>query len=473
MITTMLRFKRQILVACLSLAVIFLSVYAWNYLRYGTITVTTDNPDNTITISEVKEGENDETLFEKSATGELFVRVSPGTYVIRVESKSFAINKTVVVEARKSIKQNLNPPETTSIEPVASVAGGSLYANGEFLNFIDPKAGFLYQITKENQIKPLSDTLKFQQVEWSESGEGAAKDNKGNLYKIDGNIINRLALPPPLEEPGEFSFELSPKGDLYVSSKNGIYFAKGTTQLSRVRSEAPEATPALAASNEMLAIIVPPPNDSIDGEQKESFVEVIDAAGNSLAKKNIAAMNGAWSPDGSKLILTDYYGSSGIYSSGLELLKILPGDHIRQAVWLDNERFVYAAENSIWLYSVREEQSQTLTSLSLGNVVSSLAFSQEGEYIYISASNSEKSVIYRFSLAGRGVSEDISKLAVFLPVGLDDCRLNYVNFAGKPSIVMQAAPGNESLCRAQADIELVQDGISADVFDFQFSPAPE
>ncbi len=473
----MQKLKRPILILGAGLLMLFLAVYLWNYLHYGTITVVSDE-NNIITISSIKERGAKEKLFEKTGSGKLSVRVSPGKYAISVENKVSALSKTIVVEARKNQKYTLNPPRESGIEPVASLSASSLFLGNGGLNFIETSSGIFYQITEANQITPLSGQSGFQRVEWAESGIGVAQDNDGNLYRLAGGSISKISLPAPLAATGNKNYGLSPDGTLYVSNKNGVYIAKLGAGFSQIRAGASTFLPVLVASNERLAIISPPPSDAWPAEDKQAekpFVEIIDKSGNTVAKKNINAMGGSWSPDGTKLLLTDFYGSSGIYNDGLELQKILPGSQILQVAWVDNESVLYVVDNAVWLYSVRDEQSQIVASLPLGNTIGSLAVSKDGKTVYLSGGEEGENKIYRFSLDNKEVPglENIQKLAVFLPVTLDSCSLSYVNFAGKPLIIMQGRAQNEAICRTQTDIELFQDGLDKNDFSFRFDLASE
>ncbi len=469
-----LKYKKQLVLFGFCVLVIVLGGSLWNYLRFGSISVVTDN-GNTITISELPGGsKNGQKLFSKTAKERLSVRVSPGKYIVSVSNKASYINKAVTVRAGEDNEYNLNPSKETGLEPVIGMLANSMYPSNQGLSFIESGSGILFRITDANRLIQVSNIAGFQRAEWSDYGIGAAEDSKGNIYRLVGDDVRKISLPGPFTVNKTFC--VSPDGTIYIIKKDGIYAAGASEKPRYVGGWEDSALPFIAASNKRLAIIVPPPNDSsADKQMEEPFVEIIDKSGNLKAKKNLSALAGSWSPDGTKLILTDFYGNTGIYNERLELLKTLPNIQVLKAAWANNEKVVYTTDNRVWLYSIKDGLSRAFSSLPLGLSVVSISINKGSGQVYLSGGGEEKSGIYRFSLSGEEDSglDSIKKLAVFLPVALDSCRISYINFSEKPSIILQTTPKNKSVCISQTDIELTQDGLNRKDFDFQFDLASD
>jgi hypothetical protein len=307
-------------------------------------------------------------------------------------------------------------------------------------------------------------------MSWSKSGAGIGQDSNNQLYKIEKYNIKRLSPPKPIASSTNVSSAISDDGTAYASIDSDIYLigsGGGFTKIHTTNS----FTPILVGSNNAVAVISPPRNDSdtnMESGSETPIIEIVGSSGKITAKQNIKGMGGAWSPDGSKLLVTNYFGNSGIYDKNLDLLATLPNYRIDQVYWVDDKNIIYSVENTVWSYGTTTSQSHVLAQLGQGNTIKSIAVGNSKDHVYLASTSSDKYNLYRFGLRGQSVPGYITTLDVFLPVNLDSCNLSYVNFTKPPTIVMTAYPDDKSICQTQTDIELIQDGLGPNNFRYFF-----
>ncbi|HEX5797557.1 MAG TPA: hypothetical protein VFX86_04160 [Candidatus Saccharimonadales bacterium] len=467
------RYRKQLVLLSVGLIAVFLAIWLWNYLRYGTISVTTTE-NNKITITELDEETGKERdLFKKSAAGALTVRVSPGRYMVSVSGKVNAINKVAVVKPRQTIKYNLNPPGLKTYESVVGQAAKDMAINDGVLSFLDSQTGAVTRVNSSNRLSYPA-ASGFIELDWADPDFGVGINNTRDLYLIKGGSLSKLALPEAKPKAGAISFSVSPDRTVFVSIAKNIYVYSSGRFNKIYTASAPVS--AISAANNAVALINPPPSDEAVAESPSGItpsIELIDKTGRPLVKKNIYGNKGVWSPDGKRLAVINHYGENGlgsseIYDTSLNLVKTLPNTGIGSVDWLDGDTLAYNTGNALWTYDMEDEQSQIIVSLTPQNIILSVAIERKSGQLYFSHSKPDnKYVLERTALSEKPVDEELVALSVFLPVNLDSCLIDYVNFKKPPAIAMYTSAKNRSICKTQAEIELTQDRIDYKKFKYQ------
>lgn len=451
-------FKKIFLALGVLLVSFLIFSWAYRYLTTASVSLTTDDPQSFLEITRLNGGEGDS--FYANSRGSISLNVKPGTYKVSALDQDGESGFEQVVEAKAREKLNIDPTmrEIPEVEPVYGRQSSSVVSNGSVLLFLDEITKKVSRASKSSKLGVLFPEYSFIELRWASAGKGIARDNQNSLYLVNGDKLQKIALPfNPLGNPS-LDFELSDNGNVYISDGQTIFLQKPGEEFKNIYSSGNNFNQALSVYKDKVVFA----EKSLDGQQGMSVV-VLGPEGE-RARKNFEANSLAWSPDGKNLLIVN---DSGLHvlSESLETINSSAPGEASNFTWLDPQSILYNKGGRLWVYDYSSNRSDKVASLAETNNLTSIYPDESLDYIYFSHSENEKDQLSRVGLKGQSPNLSIT-MSIYLPVALDSCSINYLNFTGKPSILMYSYPGQANICKTQAGIEMVQDGFSQNDFNY-------
>ncbi len=459
--TNRLLIKRliQLLAAIITLLVL-LAVF--NYFTSGRIIISVQGDGANDTVAVFKLGTNTtNSKAVKQAAGRLDTRLKPGSYIATVSGKSFSTERVVAVTARKTSSYVLTAASLSEPEPVLSGDAGSLAADATQLLYVNPGLRSLFRVDSQNNISRLDKAPGLQQVKWAGAGFGVGQDELGALYTVTNGVVAGLSPPAGAQQNNAIErYAVSKDQTVYAVAGKTIYSHKAGGSWQRL-FDADLPVGLLAVSDNMIAFS----NASADeGSESQPGLTVADASG-VRGKKDITVDDLAWSPNGNYLAVgSPAYGF--VFDSSLRQVAVMPAAGATNLRWLGNDVLLYSVKNQLWRYNLKEQQASKLMDSPTDGVISDLSLSADGAYAYIAFSNNAGSSIKRLGLQGQKTSQDIYKLAVFLPVKLDQCRAQLVNFTAPSVLVTPYDSSLTDICLLNIRANLQDDQIDIGALHF-------
>lgn len=452
--------KKIVFWAGISVFMMFVLVWLWNYYHTGTIIITTDNPNNTITLSRIDGSEISKANKKLSAT------VSTGEYKVYVKGNSVATVQNILLKPRKTQRYNINPVNATGVEPVAYVNAQDVGATTGQLVYLDGIFGALFKIDGQNNIKKINASHKFEEVRWADPSFGVAQDSKGHLYYVVSGEVKAMSVPFDYDGLA-ISFDVSPDRNVYITHGAEVYVGKQEGSFKKIYTSSSEK-PSLASANGHLAV-----SDSMYGRNaspiSEPLLATVDASGK-IQKINEESERLAWSPDGSYLAAVNET-DPVIYSGSLKKITTVPTNSIvGQFAWLNDSTLLYTMNDELWTYNLPERKAQLFSNMPLSESVTGLSISLGQDYVYVTTYNSFTTsyVLRRIGLKDQKVPKYIYRLQDVMPMRLSGHYLSLINFSGKPTVIVPIYPGeSESTIVTSAKAGLIKRGF--DISNLRFS----
>jgi hypothetical protein len=437
-----------------------------NLLTTGHITITTGDPNNVITLTQVideDKAQSGDKPLTKQAKGSLSLTLPTGKYVASVQGNSVATTQTIILKPAQHLSFALNPKNASGIEPVAYVAGYALAANDSRLLYLDDRDNSLRQINAQNTISSVAPNVVFKSIRWADASYGVGQDTKGQMYIIKDGSVQALKNPLGANTSSITQYAIAPDHHLFLAIGGDIYGGAPGGDFAKLYSEN-RSFSSLVASNNGVTII----NSPVDGitSSGSSFVDVVDNTGKAL-KKNIGiAAETTWSPDSQHMATAD--GDSGleVFDDSLNEIAAIPGTTMNDVVWIDNQTLAYSLNDTLWTYSLASGRANLVANAPLAAPITELAVSSDKAYIYAVTGNSGTYSVRRVGLRSQKVPAVVYKLQNILPINIDAYSISLVNFT-HPTIIVQPTPSSPPSFLQDARTDLQGRGFDLSQLGFQ------
>lgn len=418
------RFVFIILVVVLAVIVAWLS----NYLSTGTVIITTDNKESTVTLLGANKNDT------RVGMGSLEATIKHGLYTATV--RDGAKTSVQIIDFRhghKELKYNISTDDLLPLEFVARIDAQEIAATSNELLYIDGAKKTLHKINSSNNIQVIDPDIQFKSMSWGTASFGVGQENVNNLYVFEKNKLNLLDTPFSTDE--STSIAVSRDKAVYVSSGQNIY-TRSADGFKKIYTSA-SVKPVLAAGLDTIAI-----SDTKYGASgsdiKRPLLSVFSSASGKIKKKFIEAEQTAWSSDG-QFLATVNQNNPVIYNSSLEEMVTIPTNFaISKLRWLNNRVLVYASGSQVWLYNTVSKQAKLIAYVPSGDSINSLSINDRGNVIYLNVYDASSSnfALKRISL-GDLSPNDTRGLENFLPKKEAGYTIDMINFSGQPNIVVK------------------------------------
>jgi hypothetical protein len=450
-----LNYRRFSLIAFCVLAVISFALWFWHFYTTGKIIITTNNSNNTISL--VKSADSDEASAKKyTARGNLTLNLPAGNYTLSVEGNSIATNQVIKVKGHKTQSYNINPVNTSGVEPVVSQPAQNLTISSSELDYLNSNTGILFKVDSQNNVVKLA-AQQFKVIKWASQGTGVGQGEDGNLYIVNGGTINQLNLP--FAYKGEASgFSISPSKNIYVSDGADVYAGNLGGNFKKIYT-ANSTSPVIVAGLNKVAVA----DEVIQSTSTvDPLLAVISTSGKTI-KKGESAGKLFWSPGGKYLISTDE-DSAKIYNDSLNLVgTIASKTFVEQVAWVNDNMLFYTSNDQVWSYDITSNKAQLTANMPLADSITELTINPDKSYIYLVTHNNsgDNYAIRRVGLQNQQVQNFLYQLQDILPRTLNNSTLSLVNFGQPPTVVVTPFPDSDASSQAilqEGQTELQQDG---------------
>lgn len=450
--------RRIALFIFLGCAGIALILWLNHILTTGHITITSSDPNSTITITQVvDENEGGGKVFSKQAKGGLSLTLPVGSYIATAQGNSIAATQTINLKAFQNLHYNLSPISTTGVEPVLYKGASSIAASSSRLYYIDGADGGLYQVDSQNAITRIDQTQRFTSIQWANASYGVGQGANGKLYSITNGSVSALSTPAPTTSDKTIRYAVAPNKEVFVGVGNVVYCSGPGSSFKKIYIDK-ESFTSLIAANGKVAVVNAPGDGSINAPAP--YTVVVDDSGKSF-KKTVAIEGAAvWSPDGKKMVsIKDPAAGFDILDSSLKVVASIPGNATNGLAWIDNDNLAYG-DQGLWTYSVKSGRANLIANMPLAAGVSSVALSSNGAYLYVTTTdNDNNAAVRRVGLRGQNVPKYVYNLQNILPITTNEYTLSLVNFT-HPTVIVQSYPGSPPTYLQDASTDLQQRGFN-------------
>lgn len=455
---------RPILIKALgALALLIAFIWLINYLFYGTVIITTNNPNNTITLTQQRSSKASGNPKVLSAHKKLSAHVRPGQYVVSVTGNSVATTQIVNAKARHTLKYNINPINATGIAPVTYMNPGSAAASANYVVYLDTDSGNVTKIDGANNITTVGQHYPIKTVAWASPEFGVGQDGQGNLYGIDVAANRTYPIKTPFPTDSNTSYAVSPSKQIYVDSGKDIYLGDQNGDFKKVYSS--KDTGRVLSAGPAGAVVGYSPSEG--GEQK-TYTAIVDDTG-SEGTSNFESDVAAWSPSGKYFAAASELGAS-ILNQSLAVVGNVPSEEfVSNLAWLDDNTLLYSTNDQLWAYSVSTGSARILANMPLAQGVSDISVSSDGAYVYvISLAQDGSSALRRVGVKNQSVPAYMFQLQSIMPDELLTYSLDLAAFGQPPVILVKPHSGQAGNNYAgMASQELKSSGFDVSKFRFQ------
>ena len=413
----------------LGVLVIFTVVYIWisSYTNKGSIDITTQDKNNTISITDMDHKEL------KSGKSEVKLSVPKGTYFVSVTGNYVGATQQIMVTAHNTTSLDISPANPGDTEPVYYSPITHISASPTQLSYLDDASNFAY-INSANSVQTEED-VTFGDIAWGDPAFGLGVGNAdGQLYLVQNNKATAFPFPKGVNTPGPV-VAVSPTHQMYVGVGKDLYSVTTTGKWTKIYT-APGNITQLSATKDRVASLTPT-------DQAAAEVAVTTSAGQQVSKKTLTAGSVELSPSGQYLALTNGDNTT-ITDDQLSTVQTVPQSGIKNTVWGGDATLYYSVDDKIWTYDVNQQKSQMIGIAPLGNPISELAVNTDSSYLYVGATTNDTFQIqqlFRLGLRHQAISKTVTNLQLILPTKADLYSLLLVNFSGLPTVLVQPVLG--------------------------------
>lgn len=466
---TQLRAKKIIIFVCILALLTVLGVWLIHFLSMAKLSVQTDNSADYVSITAIK-GDIKDNAHSKQSTHEISANVKAGTYEISAFNKSDSVTQTITIKARQSLSFSIDPPKPTEPIPVYGSSVSDLVADSSQLIFLDA-THVPMSIDINNSITPLSSPQLLYDAKWATTALGIARDATNNMYVIKAGIVTALGLPFSIDQNSSPHYDISRTGQIYLSKDKNVYYGDAAGNFKKIYSTKNNILGLSAGLDKVAAIVGSDP-----GQDSGGNIMVIDTSG-LVKSSNISSFATIWSPDSKHLLA---YGESMaiLLDDNLRQVGAFPEKDTRIYAWSDNSSLLYGQSGVLWDYHLDTKRSEQLAIMPGQGQINAIYPSQDGALAYVSAQkansadrSSDSNQLFGIGLKGQVADHSLVGLSVFIPETVNQCGLNYVNFASMPAILISypttASPQN---CQSVAQSELQTYGLDINKFQYKLVP---
>jgi hypothetical protein len=441
----------------------------WNYFSTGKIIITTDNPNNTITLKKITEGDDKGQQSVLSAHNKLSIKTKTGRYIVLVEGNSVATSKQINLTAHKTMQYEINPINATGVEPVLYRDVQNVAVDSNKLAFADGTTGSLFTIDGVNNLATIASTVAFQTVKWVNPSLGLGQDNNGRLYVINNGIVSPLKVPFVYGSKS-INFDIFSATQVYLSFGADIYYGNLNGSFKRIYSATSNFPVLAAGTGGRLAVANPSVKQA---NPVPPMLATIDASG-AIIKKELNSGVLSWSPDGQYLLSVDEQGAD-LYDNNLKQVDAIatPDSSVGQAIWLDNSRIIYSTNDQLWIYDIVTREAQNIANMPQAASITEISTSQDKSYIYLVVQNDANAKsLKRVGLKGQTTPDYVFNLQSIMPLSLDNYSMSLINFGASntpPAILVRpfSSTASSSLYLQAAKTELQQRGFNINQLQFK------
>lgn len=444
--------QRTLVLATASALVILIGLITWQWVRKGSIDVTT-SPNALVTVYVPEEEGLDEVESEEASdSGEVNFRVDPGSYVVEATNSTGGKSTTQLeLEAggdnaiELTILGLSDPLFGFGMEPQTSLSQATQAGNDLYVINDETDNLYLVQPNEARPLKPVNqegwlrgeDSALFEQI-YSDNGTLYAKAYDESLYRVNGTAISRVA-----------SFDV----DDHIQVANGNY--------TRVTEEGGIRRVQYWRDNQWLEIRNSSEDDINGATPGANLVASWTGVGEgeveaeSRPKANITfnlynktelarhefdeleVFDSAWSPNGRNLALTTLDQGIMLFVDG-ELVftnESLSADKVR---WVDDSELIYTTldEFAIWQLDLNSVTSKKIASLPIGTHANGIADADKN-VITLSYVNQEAGVDGRvYKIYRQGAPTELDAIInETLPVRAETFTINAYNLGSQKPVL--------------------------------------
>ena len=429
------------------------------FLNSGLLIIHTDNALNEILIEKINKEER-ETIH--SQKGETKIRLPAGDYSVTVSKSSFQATQTVEVKRQKTVEYNICPGSAYSVEPVINQGGFDLAVSERLMRFIDYDTHKLNSLRDNSLVTPFATDVRFASINWVSPDFGLGQDDSNNLYVIENDQVSKLTLPAE----GNFSRKLisapSDKEKFFVSDGKSIF--RGDYNKNYRKLYESEAEKMVLKTRGDLLLFLEIENFE-EGVNPQAETKLINSSGE-VKKVGQTADDVAVSPGGNYFSLNTGE-SIVIMSQSLKKVGVLPSVESGRMEWLDDKTLLFSKESELWSYNTQAQKSSLIANMPLAPLILELQVDETRQYVYVvvGAEDNTGVQIKRVGLKSQKIAESLIQLQDILPLTVDDCEIDLVNFS---HLIITATPifTHES-CVSKAQGALGSRSIDLSSIDFR------
>lgn len=375
--------RKTVMVLLLICTAIIAIIVVLRYLDTGTITITTNVSNATITLVQSSANiDNDDGTSSVikifTGHGRLSKRVMLGRYTATVQDGSAGTMQVINLISPKNLSYKLDLAKyNDNVEAINYQNTNTTSAtNQQSFVFLNEYNGHLYQIDSSNQLSAIAPNYIFESVQWINNSLGVGETTDGKFCVITDLIVTPLNISFLQKSSGIKTYSVAPDGTLYIADGNSIY--KGNLQGKFKK---------LYTVNNTTFSIVASPNGILIDESAGTGLMIIEINIHTgkFTKENYRLGQAAWSPDGRYLAST-IEGSSFLYDTRLNNSSIIPkpspAAFIGNCLWLNDRTLIYnAGGDETWIYNITTQRAKLLYRFLPGAETYSLHY-DGGSYIY-------------------------------------------------------------------------------------------
>lgn len=464
--------KRVVIILILGCVAIGLIVELDHLLTTGHITITSDHPSDTITLTQVMDDSGNGAggkVFSKQAKGRLSLTLGVGNYTATIQGNSIAATQTITLKPFQNLHYNLSPINTTGVEPVIYKNASDISASSSHLFYLDSTDETLHQVDSQNVITQLHPDQRFKSIQWADDSYGVGQGSDGKLYSITSGSVSALTIPIPTTPDKTMFYSVAPNRELFVAEGGVVYSGGPGRSFKKIYADKDPFT-SLLATDGKVAVINTPGDGSFNASSP--YIVVVNDSGKSF-KKNVTVEGSAvWSPNGQRLAsIKDPGAGLTIYDSSLRTIATIPGSATNGLVWIDDNSITYG-DQGLWTYSITSGRANLIANMPLGAGVTGVALSSDKAYIYVSTvDNDSNTTIKRIGLRDQKIPIYVYNLQSILPLSNNEYTLSLINFT-HPTVLVQPNPTAPPSYLHDAETDLQQRGFDLGQLQIQISPPP-
>lgn len=457
--------KRAVLI--LVFLMIFVIFIQWliGYLQYGQIIITTNNPDNSITLTSPITHPGSTPVSEQ-AHGSLSARLKVGSYIVTVGKNSSATSQYVTVSAHYTRHVFIKVVNIGGVEPVTYDNAADIVASSSNLLYLDPTDSGLNDINNQNIDNETGTNYGLQSISWASTSFGIGQTKNGQLYAIQNGSISPLKSPVSNQNDQSLVYTVAPNDEIYIGLGSSVYAGTVNGNFKVIYNHRPSGTFLSPGLNRVTIV------DTGYSGSPVSLV-TIPSSGKQVTYRQNTAID-AWSPwsPGNKYIVVNGVSTGEVLNSSMKQIATIPQADFSSLAWLNDDTLFYSVSDQLWSYNVSTQKSQVIATMPNNDQVQALSVSADGAYVYILTTYSQQGtmVIERVGLRGQQVSNAIYNLQDFLlnpPAPGSGYAIGLINFSGKPAVQVVLSDDSNSVNSLQSARQVLQeDGFNLNDFDF-------
>jgi len=440
---------------------LILLLFTQRYLTTGTIVVTTNNPSNNI---EILKASNKVQVAQ--ARGYLRARLATGQYIAQVNNRLASNKQLVTIESHKTNTFNINLQALLAPEAVLPYGATSVITDASSIYYVNLQNHSLYTLSSAG-VPMVVSTTSFDHIVWENTHYGIGIDySQSTLYEIRNGSVT----PLPLSFAStQIVFDLAPNGTLAASDGKTVYLRlpSSNTFTKIFTADSDENIQSLVVSNNY--ILVMQASNQQASDRDEGNFRLLDLSGRTGAAAQLSAYSLKWSPDGTKIALTND-SSTTIYNTHLKQIAELPAPNVTGLSWYDNNTLLYAANNILTKFDLTSSTSSQLSIYTANNQILGIYPDKTDSKIYLLDTTGSGDTNYQLeqidlTQQAQNIPDYEYTLGIFFPAFVSPCNFSYTNFL-KP-VILTNSGANQNQCVQAAQNTLAADGLPVNEFNIE------